>query len=148
MSTTQTKARAAGRAVSAFKPIEAFNPAQAFKTADEVANFGKANLDALMAAGTNFFRGWEELTRSVAGLTQSQVETSLQAATALLGAKSLSELGELHKSYAKATFDNAVSEASRFSELAIRIATETAEPLNAQVTAAVERFSKPALAAA
>ncbi len=157
MSTTQTKARGAKSATPNFidaahpfksSPFQA-NPFQsgAFKSADEIAAFGKSNVEALIAAGTTFLRGWEELTRSVVGLTQTQVETGLQTATALLGAKTLAELSELQKTYTKTAFDTAVSEASRLSELAIRIASETAEPLNARVTATVEQFSKPALTA-
>jgi phasin family protein len=147
MSTLNTKAAKprASKTTSAFDahPFKSVP----FKSADEVAEFGKSNVEALIAAGTNFLRGWEELTKSVVGLTQAQVETSISTVTAALGAKSLGELNELHKTYTKAAFDNAVSEASRLSELAIRIASETAEPLNARVTAAVEHFSKPALAA-
>ena len=118
-----------------------------FMAADDAAAFGKSNIDALIQAGTSFFRGWEEMTRSVVGLTQSQVETSMSAAKALLGAKTLSELTDLQKAYTRATFDNAVTEASRLSELAIRITNETVEPLNARMTATIEQISRPALAA-
>lgn len=118
-----------------------------FKAADDVAAIGKSNVDALIQAGTSFYRGWEELTLSLVGLTQSQVEASMSAAKALLGAKTLAEFTDLQNAYTKTTFDNAVSEASRLSELAIRITSETVEPLSARMTATIEHLSKPALAA-
>lgn len=117
-----------------------------FKAADEVAAYGKSNVDAFIQAGSIFFHGFEELTRTFVGLTQAQVETSMSAAKAMIGAKTLTELTDLQNSYAKSAFDSAVSEATHISELAIKIANEAIEPLSARVTATMEQISKPAFA--
>jgi phasin family protein len=150
MSTVQTKPAGKARATASVikaKDSIAHATERQFKAADDIAALGKSNVDALIQAGTSFYRGWEELTRSVVGLTQSQVETSMSAAKALLGAKTLTDFTDLQNAYTKTAFDNAVSEASRLSELAIRIANETVEPLSARLTATIEHLSKPALAA-
>jgi phasin family protein len=59
----------------------------------------------------------------------------------------LSEFTELQNSYAKTAFDTAVSEATRLSELALRVTNETIEPLHTQMTAAIEKIAKPVLSA-
>ena len=118
-----------------------------FKAADEVAAFGKSNVDAFIQAGSIFFHGFEELTRSFVGMTQAQVETGMSAAKAMIGAKTLTELTDLQNSFTKTAFDSAVSEATHISELAIKIANETIEPISARVTATMEHMSKPSFAA-
>ena len=145
-STARTTKIVAGATATTKDPIVTATDRQ-LKAAGDIAALGKSNVDALVQAGTSFYRGLEELTRSVVGLTQSQVETSISAAKAFLGAKTLSEFTDLQNAYTRTAFDNAVSEASRLSELAIRITNETVEPLSARVTATFEQLSKPALAA-
>ncbi len=87
------------------------------KTADEVAAFGKSNVEAFIQAGSIFFHGFEELTRSFVGIAQSQVETGMSAAKAMIGAKTLTELTDMQNSFTKTAFDAAVSEATHISEL-------------------------------
>ena len=117
-----------------------------FKAADEVAAFGKSNVEAFIQAGTIFFHGFEELARTVVGLTQAQVESSMTTAKALIGAKTLTEFTDLQNAFTKSTFDTAVSEATHLSELAIKITNEAIEPISARVTATIEHISKPAFA--
>ena len=114
-----------------------------FKAADDVAAYSKSNVDALIQAGSIFFRGMEELTRSMVGLTQSQVETNMSTAKALLAAKTLSEFTDLQNAYTKTAFDTAVTETTKLSELAVRITNEAIEPLNARMTATIEQMAKP-----
>ena len=119
-----------------------------FKAADEVAAFNKSNVEAFIQAGTIFFHGFEELARTVVGLTQAHVESSMTTAKALITAKTLTEVTDLHNAYTKSTFDHAVTEATQLSELAIKIANEAIEPLSARVTATMEHISKPVFATA
>jgi len=118
------------------------------KAADDAAAFGKSNMEAMIQSGSIFFHGLEELTRAIVGLTQSQVESSMSVAKSMMTAKTLSEFTDLQNAYAKTAFDNAVSESTKLSELAVRITNEAIEPLSARVTAAMEQISKPVLAVA
>jgi len=117
-----------------------------FKAADEAAAFGKSNIEAVIQAGSIFFHGFEELTRSFVGLTQAQVEAGMSAAKAMIGAKTLTELTDLQNSYGKSALDHAVSDATHISELAFKIANDAMEPLSARVTATMEHITKPAFA--
>jgi phasin family protein len=119
-----------------------------FKAADEVAAFGKSNVEAFIQAGTIFFHGFEEIARAMVGLTQSQVESGMSAAKALIAAKTMTEVSDLQNAYAKSTFDHVVAEATHMSELAIKITNEAIEPLSARVTATIEKMAKPVFATA
>ena len=140
------KVRAASTMVEATKDQFAKAAETHFKAVDEAAAFGKSNAEAMIQAGTIFFHGFEELARSVVGLTQTQVEASMSTAKALIGAKSLTEVTDLQNAYAKSTFDHVVSEATHISELAFKITNDAMEPIGARVTAAIEHISKPTLA--
>jgi phasin family protein len=141
-----TKATAIG-AVDSTKDHFAKAAETQFKVADEVAAFNKSNIDAFVKSGSIFFKGIEELTRGMVGLTQAQVENGMIAAKALITAKTLTEFSDLQNAYAKTAFDAAISEATQLSELAIRITTDAIEPIGARVNATIEQMSKqPAFA--
>jgi phasin family protein len=118
------------------------------KAADEMAAFGKSNVEAFIQAGTIFFQGFEQIARTIVGITQAQVESSMTVAKSLIAAKTVTELTDLQNAYAKSTFDHAVSEATHLSELAIKITNEAIEPLSARVTATIEHISKPVFVSA
>jgi phasin family protein len=114
-----------------------------FKAADEAAALGKSNAEAFIQAGSIFFHGMEELTRSVFGMTQFQVETSLSAAKSLIAAKTLTEFTDLQNAYSKTVFDNAMADATKISELALKITNQAIEPISQRVTATFEHIAKP-----
>jgi phasin family protein len=145
MTTKTTKASAAS-VVDVAKDQFAKAAETQFKAADEVAAFGKSNMDAFVQAGTIFFHGFEELAKTFVGLTQAQVESGMTTAKALISAKTLTEFTDLQNAYTKSTFDHVVSEATHISELAIKITNEAIEPISARVTATIEHMAKPAFA--
>ena len=114
-----------------------------FKAADEVTAFGKSNVEAFLQAGTIFFHGFEELTRTMVGLTTAQVETTMTTAKALISAKTLTEFTDLQNAYAKTTFDHVVAETTHLSEMAIEMTNKAIEPISARVTATIEHMAKP-----
>jgi phasin family protein len=119
-----------------------------FKAVDDVAAFGKSNAEALIQAGSILFHGMEELTRSMFGMTQSHVETSLSVAKSLLSAKTLTEFTDLQNAFSKTAFDNAVSDATKISEMALKITNQAIEPISQRVTATLEQIAKPVFASA
>jgi phasin family protein len=118
------------------------------KAADDVAAFSKATMDAFIQSGSILFHGFEELTRTVVSATQSQVESGMSIAKSLIAAKTLTEFTDLQNAYAKTAFDSALSEATKLSELALKVSTDAVEPLSARINAAIEQLSKPLLATA
>ena len=143
---TTAKAKVAGTTASVIETTQdqfAKAAETQLKAADEIAAFGKSNVEAFIQAGTIFFHGFEEIARAMVGITQAQVEASMTTAKSLITAKTVTELTDLQNAYAKSTFDHAVAEATHLSELAIKITNEAIEPLSARVTATIEQMSKP-----
>jgi phasin family protein len=113
------------------------------KSYDEMAVFGKGNVDAVVKAGAIYAKGVEEFSRAVMGLSQIHYETSMAATKAVLGATSLRQVIDVQSEFAKTAVDKTLAETTKLSELARKVATETMEPIQARVTVAVEKMSKP-----
>ncbi len=139
----RTTSKAAANVMDTAKDQIAKAAETQFKAADDVAAFGKSNVEAVIQSGSIFFHGLEELTRTLIGLTQSQVETSMSTAKSLISAKTLTEFADLQNAFAKSAFDSAVTETTKLSELAFRITNEAIEPLSQRVNAAIEQIAKP-----
>jgi len=68
--------------------------AQFFEGFNEVADFQKANVDAVMAASTAWAKGFETMGRAWFGFTQSTLEQTVSTAKAMMTAKTLKEVVE------------------------------------------------------
>lgn len=114
-----------------------------FKGYDEIAAFGKANIDALIQANTVFTKGVEAISKEFIALTQSQLESAAAAAKAIFAAKTLKDVVELNAEFTKANFDKMVANSTKLGELGTKVATDTFAPISARVTSVVERAAKP-----
>ena len=113
------------------------------KSYDDVATFGKDNVEAIMAAGNAATKGVEALNAEFLAFSKSAMEDSIAAAKAAMGAKTLQDLIELQTDFAKTSFDSYLQQSSKFGEMAARVAQDTFQPINARVQAAVEKLVKP-----
>lgn len=110
----------------------------------DFASVGRENVEAFVKASTIFVKGTEEITKSVAALTQAQVEASLATTKALMGVTNFKQAIELQNEAAKTSFDKLVAEGNKITELSMKVANEAIEPIQARVTLAVEKIMKPA----
>jgi|GEM_PF-2110840 phasin family protein len=115
-----------------------------FKGYDEIAAFGKANIDALIQANTVFTKGVEAISKEVISLTQSQFESAAAGAKAIFEARTLKDFVELNADFHKAHFDKLVANSTKLGELGAKVATDTFAPISARVTSVVEKAAKPA----
>lgn len=120
---------------------------QVFTAYDEMAGFHKENVDAMLASSTVFAKGMENLTKAVMAYSQAQVEQSMAAAKAMAGVKTLRELVDLQTEFARTSFDAMISEATKVSEMSVKVANEAIEPISARVNATVEKLGKFKVAA-
>lgn len=120
---------------------------QVFNAFDDVAGFHKENVDAFMASSTILAKGFESLSKEMMAFNQGQYESAVSTAKALMGVKSVKELVDLQTSFAKASFDAFMAEATKVSEVGMKVVNEAAEPLTARVNATVEKISKVKAAA-
>jgi phasin family protein len=118
--------------------------ASTFGNYEELASFGKANIDALVQANTVFVKGIEELSREFFGLTQASFESAAAATTAMLAAKSLKDVVELNADFTKSQYEKLVANTTKFSELGAKLASETAAPLAARANHVVSTVTHTA----
>ena len=117
----------------------------AFTGYDEVAEFNKETLDAVIASGNVVAKGVEDLGRAVSSFTQTSLEDNLAVAKRVLGAKSLPEVMQLQSDWAKASLSGMFAESARLQELSFRVTNDAFGPIGARATAAFEKFAKPAV---
>lgn len=122
--------------------------AQAFKEAvdksltalNELNAQSKQNLEAMVASTTAATKGAETLGAQAIAYSKKSVEDGMAAARALGAARSVQEVVELQTSYAKTALEAYLAELNKASETVAASVKETLTPLNARVTAAVEKF--------
>jgi phasin family protein len=100
----------------------------------------KQNLEAIVASATAATKGAEALGAQAIAFSKKSVEDSVAAAKTLSSAKSLQEVVELQTAWAKSSMEAYLGEFNRASEIVAASFKESVFPLNARVTAAVEKF--------
>ena len=122
--------------------------AQAFKEAvdksltalNELNAQSKSNLEAVVASTTAATKGAETLGAQAMAYSKKAVEDGMAAARSLGGARSVQEVIELQTSYAKSALEAYLAEVNKASETVAASFKESLTPLNARMTAAVEKF--------
>lgn len=122
--------------------------AQAFKDAvdksltalNDLNAQSKQNLEAVVASTTAATKGAETLGAQAIAYSKKTVEDGMAAARALGSARSVQEVVELQTTYAKSALEAYLAELNKASETVAASFKESLTPLNARVTAAVEKF--------
>jgi phasin family protein len=122
--------------------------AQAFKDAvdksltalNDMNAQSKSNLEAVVASTTAATKGAEALGAQAMAYSKKAVEDGMAAARSLGSARSVQEVVELQTSYAKSALETYLAEVNKASEIVAASFKESLTPLNARMTAAVEKF--------
>lgn len=114
----------------------------AFKTYEELTALNKDTVDALVQSSSVVAKGLESLSRAFLAFAQTSLEHSVSTAKALLAVKTLREAVDLQSEFAKSSFDSLVAEATKASELSVKVANEAIEPLSSHVNTVVSKLSK------
>ena len=121
--------------------VKAGNEA-ASKGYDEFALLGKDNLDALVRTNSIFAKGMEVLGKEVLSYARATLETNIAQTKALLAAKNLKEVVELHNDFARERLDKVIAETAKLTELSVQVTNEAIEPLQKRVDVTVETLLK------
>jgi len=114
-----------------------------FKGFDDVAAFGKDNIDAVVTAGNIATKGWQDLGAAWFAFAKGTADNGVANMQALMAVKTPQELVNIQSSFAKSTFDSMVTESSKLSEMGVKVTNDALAPINARVNATVEKLSKP-----
>jgi phasin family protein len=103
-------------------------------------NDGAAALAQSQAA---LARGLEALSAEMAGLALSGMNELARAATKLLAVKTLSDAIEVNTGFTRNSFDALVAGSAKLSELGVKLATETSQPLLSQLGKGWSKVARP-----
>jgi phasin family protein len=94
-------------------------------------------ISAVTKSTAALWQGYEEITRSITGLSQENFARCVNAYTSLASAKSPQEAIATQTEFVKESFDNAVANGSKVSELSVRVAKDTISPLTQNANEAI-----------
>lgn len=110
----------------------------------EAAEMGRQGFDAAMKSSTIFAKGFEEIMRASVAMAQSAAEKQAAYAKEAMSSKTINEWTELQSKVAQTSFDDFMEGATKLSEMAVKTLTDASEPVNEQMTKAVNAAQKAA----
>lgn len=116
---------------------------EAMKGFDQLSVFSKENVEAMIASTNAAMKGFETLNAELLSFSKKSMEDSVAAVKALSSAKNVREYVDIQNSLAKDSYDNFVTEASRVSEVAMKLTNDVFEPISGRVSVATETFVRP-----
>lgn len=108
-------------------------PIQFDKFAQDAANAGKENMDAMMQSGNIFMNGFEEIMKTCMTMTQQAADKNTKAVKNLMGCKTLNDLTEAQTKIVRQNFEDFIAGTTKLSELSMKVATDSFAPLNVRM---------------
>jgi phasin family protein len=103
--------------------------AKSQKAAEDLTDFAKANVEAIVEAGRIYAGGAKALGQDVIASGREGLEQASDAVKTLAEAKSPTEFFQIQSELARASFDRFVAESSKLTERVVKLAGEAAQPL-------------------
>ncbi len=116
---------------------------QAAARFDELAGVQRANIEALLAAGTAAMKNAETLSEEVLAFNQRAMENGVANAKKLFECKTMQEVVELQADLARVQIESMLTQSVKIADLALKMAGEFAEPIHGRFGQAVEKQGKP-----
>ncbi len=117
--------------------------ADMMKAAEDAAEFGRGNVEAITKATQLYMTGVQDLGRHMVTTFQSYSDQALESAKALSSAKSLKEIADLQANLTRTAFEKSMADMTRFQEAAMKLAEESMAPISERVSVAMEKIAKP-----
>jgi len=110
------------------------------KNFEEIAAFGKANVDAFVKSGTVVVEGAKTLTNAYVALANQSVAQAQAAVKSLTAVKTPVEFQTVVTSLTKANFEAAQAEGAKLQGLVKTVVTDSLAPLTARIEAVSSLF--------
>jgi hypothetical protein len=123
--TAPERVTAAATLVSALEPTKGPSP-------DEFGYFSRDALAALAQSQAALARGLEAMSAEMAGLTLSGIDAAARTAAKMLGVKTLSDAIDINAGFACSSLNALVGGSAKLSELGVKLAAETSQPILTQ----------------
>lgn len=115
----------------------------AMKSFETFGSFGRENFDAWMQASNSAVKLFETMNAEQMAFTKSQVEDTVSAAKAMMGAKTLQEAYDLQNDYMKSSMDAVMQQSTKLGEMSTKLTKESFEPLSERFQQTVDKMMKP-----
>lgn len=125
-----------------FKEIPMFQANKQFdKLTQDAAVMGQDQVDAIVKSTTIFQKGMEEIIKVASQIAQEAGEKNAAAAKQLFSCKTLNEFTDAQSKLAQSSYDQFLSNATKLSELSVKVCTDTFAPINDQVGKTIKKAS-------
>lgn len=115
------------------------------KSIEELNDFGRGNVEALVQAGKAAAQGFEKLAQGAVEFSKKNLEESTAAVKTLAAAKTPNEFFAASNEYAKSYFDSLVAEMSRVTETSMKVMGEVFEPISNRAALAADKIKTAAV---
>ena len=109
------------------------------RVAEEMTEFSKGNVEAIVAASKIAAKGVESIGQDVAEFGRKSFEDASATLRSFAEVKSPTDFFRLQGEFARSQFDSMIAESSKMSEAMIKLAGEVVEPLTSRYSVAAER---------
>jgi phasin family protein len=113
------------------------------KVIEEMTDFSKGNVEALVASGRAATKGAEALFQNAAEYSRRNYEKATSIFQSFAGVKSPTELMQLQSELAKSSFDTAIADVSKASESYVKYVSDVMEPIQNRFAVAVDKMKAP-----
>ena len=96
----------------------------------ELTDFSRADLDALLRSSARFAQGLQEVGRELSNLTQQSVRLGMQLASNLMECRTMEDMVGVQRDFVKETVDTVLSESARIFSMSSRVASDAVTPLS------------------
>lgn len=115
----------------------------AIKGYEQAVAYGQESVDAVMKSNAIFVKGLQDINTVLFGLAQTSLEDNVAATQKLFDCKTVADVIGAQADLAKTGYAKAIEDSRKISELTVKLAEASSQPITKQVNAAVEKFSKP-----
>jgi phasin family protein len=101
---------------------------------EDFQNFSKQQLEAITSASSTWAKGLQELAAETTDYSKKALAVCSEAIEKLVGARSVEAAIQIQTDYAKQAYEGLVAQASKFSELYAKVATDALKPVTTAYT--------------
>lgn len=113
---------------------------QAEKFSGDATATAREGVESITKYGASLAKGAEQIMKTVAELAKESAARNAECMKTLMACRTMAEFTEAQNKMAKQSFEDAMSSATKLSEMTIKICNEAAEPLNGQMAQAMKKM--------
>ena len=112
------------------------------KITEEATNASREGIEACMKSTSIFAKGCEEIFRAGIAMAQTTAEKNAEFMKQAMTTRSINDFTTMQNTTSQKGYEEMMAEATKLSELSMKVITDAAEPINEQVNKAVQKASK------